>query len=53
MNSNKCDMCGMYLQVDGVVCEECIKAASERRKVFKNYDVLKNKEEPENEQYTL
>lgn len=53
MNSNKCDMCGLYLISDGAACEECIKAATERRKVFKNYDNLKNKEEPESEQYTL
>ena len=53
MNPHKCDMCGLYLESDGASCEECIKAASERRKVIKNYDNLKNKEELESEQYTL
>lgn len=23
MNSNKCDMCGLYLESDGAACEEC------------------------------
>lgn len=51
LNSNKCDMCGLYLDSDGAACEECIKAAHGRRKVTDNYKDLEYKEEPENEHY--
>lgn len=51
MNSNKCDMCGLYLELDGAACEECIKAAYGRRKVTDNYKDLEYKEDPINEYY--
>lgn len=44
-------MCGLYLESDSVACEECKKAATERRKVTDNYKNLEYKEVPINEYY--
>ncbi|WP_313260323.1 hypothetical protein [Lacrimispora sp.] len=33
MNSNKCDMCGLYLELDGAACEECINKSMITKKV--------------------
>lgn len=51
MDLHKYDMCGLYLDIDGTACEECIKVMKNRHKETNNHIDSEYKEDAENEYY--